>query len=260
MFTRPDPATKIYAVRFSQRFYVPAEHDLLLSFEPIRRDNGAVSQAGGLRLRTRLQRTLSEAEIGAANTRILRRPQSGGSAPATPETESEDGGFIISSDSYKPKVNWDGEAVPDGPWLEQALLRVNDTPITNEDVVVGSTILIIVIIIIVVICCGCSWWKRKVIAEGVRRASTYVVRASQRLRRSIHAKLRGRQSDPVPEGPAPSPSALGRNKQEVAFFQDLFDHQKAPESARPLRGESEDVENAGARLPTDHSVPDAQSP
>ena len=28
------------------------------------------------------------------------------------------------------KVNWDGETVTDGPWLEKTVFTINDTPIT----------------------------------------------------------------------------------------------------------------------------------
>jgi hypothetical protein len=87
------------------------------------------------------------------------------------------------------QVNWDGEKVSDGPWLEQSVLKINDTPITNEDLLISTTILIIVIIIVVVICIGVSWWKRKQIAEGARRASTFIVRASQNVRKTIRLKL-----------------------------------------------------------------------
>lgn len=77
----------------------------------------------------------------------------------------------------------------DGPWLEQTVITINDTPITNQDIVISSSILIIIIVVVVVICMGISWWKRKQIANGVRRASTYMVRASQRVRKSIRQKL-----------------------------------------------------------------------
>lgn len=246
VFTKPDNVTKIYLVRFGQRFYVPAEYDLLLSFEPVRRLNGVVSQAGKLRLRTWLQSSLSEEEVRAANTRILLRPQSDAEAPLDDDKENEEGGYLDAGDAGGPKVNWDGEAVSDGPWLERELFRVADTPITNKDVVVGSTVLLIIIMIVVVICLGISWWKRKAIAEGVRRASTYVVRASQRLRRSIRAKLGGDEPVPAAEE-SPSPGALGRNKREVAFLQDLFERQAGPDSARPLRAEKYAVEMAEGR-------------
>lgn len=74
-------------------------------------------------------------------------------------------------------------------WLDRTAIKINDTPITNEELLISTTVLIIIIVIITVICLGISWWKRKQIAEGMRRASTYVSRVSKRLRQSVREKM-----------------------------------------------------------------------
>lgn len=72
--------------------------------------------------------------------------------------------YEIADSGTGQKVNWDGEVVPDGPWLEKTLLTIGDAEITNEHVVVGSGVLIAVIILAVLACFLVSWWKRKYIA------------------------------------------------------------------------------------------------
>jgi len=53
----------------------------------------------------------------------------------------------------------------------------------------SSTALIVAIAVGVAICMLVSWWKRRAIAAGARRASAVVVRASVKLRRSISQRL-----------------------------------------------------------------------
>ena len=77
-YSEPDPKTKIYGVRFSQRFFIPAEYDIILAFEPTYRRNGIVSTGGKIRFKSFLQRELSDDELLAANTKILNRPTSSG--------------------------------------------------------------------------------------------------------------------------------------------------------------------------------------
>ena len=50
----PDPKTKIYGVKFSQRFFIPAEYDIILAFEPTYRANGIVSKGGKIRFKSLL--------------------------------------------------------------------------------------------------------------------------------------------------------------------------------------------------------------
>ena len=50
----PDPKTKIYGVKFSQRFFIPAEYDIILAFEPVYRRNGIVSKGGKIRFKSLL--------------------------------------------------------------------------------------------------------------------------------------------------------------------------------------------------------------
>ena len=67
----PDPKTKIYGVRFSQRFFIPAEYDIILGFEPTYRANDVISNGGKIRFKSWLQRELTDDDLLAANTKIL---------------------------------------------------------------------------------------------------------------------------------------------------------------------------------------------
>lgn len=58
-----DQVTQIYKVAFSQRFFIPAEHDLLLAFKPVKSESNHYSPSGLIKLRAWLQRSLSEADV-----------------------------------------------------------------------------------------------------------------------------------------------------------------------------------------------------
>ena len=117
-----------------------------------------------------------------------------------------------------PKINWEGQIVPEGPWLEKTLITIGSTEIKNEHVVWGSGIIIAIIILSVLICFAVSWWKRKFIVTQARRASTWV-------RRSLNRQVYGRSTDEFGHAEAfQAPNKIGRNKREIAFIRDLFDH------------------------------------
>lgn len=82
----PDPKTKIYGVRFSQRFFIPAEYDIILAFEPTWRANNIVSTGGKIRFKTMIQRELKDSDLLALNTKILLRP----TVTEDPESNTDD--------------------------------------------------------------------------------------------------------------------------------------------------------------------------
>ena len=47
-----DPVTQIYRVYFGSKFYIPAEYDLLLTFEPIKAASNVTSKMGKIKFRT----------------------------------------------------------------------------------------------------------------------------------------------------------------------------------------------------------------
>jgi len=66
---------------------------------------------------------------------------------------------------------------------------VGNVPITRKTVIVSSTTLLIIILVSVAICCAISYWKRREIADGARRASTFIVRKSQDIRKSLAGRM-----------------------------------------------------------------------
>ena len=75
------------------------------------------------------------------------------------------------------KVSWDGEVVPgDKSWVDKELFTIGDYEVTAEDAVISSAVVIVLIIIASLICLFISWRKRHAIADGARRASTFIVR------------------------------------------------------------------------------------
>jgi len=84
----------------------------------------------------------------------------------------------IDLNETKPDKNWDGVKVSDGEWIDKELFKIGDVSITNKTVIISSTTLIIIILVTVAVCLAISYWKRKQIAEGARRASTFIRRKS----------------------------------------------------------------------------------
>ena len=83
------------------------------------------------------------------------------------------------------RISWDGKVVKAGAWHEEKLFTVGDLTVTKGGATGLGAGTIVAIIIGVLICMFCSWRKREVIAEGVRRASTIVYNAGVQIRRSI---------------------------------------------------------------------------
>ena len=73
----------------------------------------------------------------------------------------------------------------DEPWYNKELFKIGSVAVTTGDLTIGSIVLIVIAAIVFLVMSIIAWRKRKAIAEGARRASDYVRRASQNLRRSI---------------------------------------------------------------------------
>lgn len=71
----------------------------------------------------------------------------------------------------KPKVNWDGEYIPPGPWIDWELFSIGGFKVTIKHLVISIGGIIGIILSVVIIFCSVSWWKRKNIAEAGRRMS-----------------------------------------------------------------------------------------
>ena len=97
--------------------------------------------------------------------------------PIIEEKEDEKEPFENENFNKTDKVNWEGEEVPDGPWIDEKLFMVGGMQITNRHVVIGSSTILIIIIVAVVICSVVSFYKRKEIETGARRLSAVVRRS-----------------------------------------------------------------------------------
>ena len=58
----------------------------------------------------------------------------------------------------------------DEKWLDREILG----PVTGQDIVISTVVLIAIIIVAVLVCSYISWRKRHAIADGARRASTFI--------------------------------------------------------------------------------------
>jgi len=94
------------------------------------------------------------------------------------EDKKKDDVIYIEKNETKPDTNWDGVKVSEGEWIDKELFKIGDVSITTKTVIISSTTIIIIILIAVAICLAISYWKRKQIADGARRASTYIRRKS----------------------------------------------------------------------------------
>jgi len=190
----------MYRSRFGNIFYIPAEKDVLISFAPVKNidDNvGIISMSGKIRLRTWYQPEFNETTRNDPAVTVVPRAfvknlptntssnTTENSTTLTNETaiieEELDNQVLIETDPNSTKVNWDGEEIPEGPWIDRELFKIGDISVTNKDVVVGSGTIVIIVIVVFSVCAFISWRKRKEIAIQARRASTYLRRASSKI-------------------------------------------------------------------------------
>ena len=72
---------------------------------------------------------------------------------------------VVTVNESESKVNWDGEEIPPGPWIDRELFSIGDFVVTNKTVVGVSGATVIIILIFVGICMYISYRNRKRIAE-----------------------------------------------------------------------------------------------
>ena len=137
------------------------------------------------------------------------------------KNSTKDGGTYEASNktTNKTKVDWDGKKVQEGPWYDKELFTIWGAKFTAKEVGGISGGLLAVIIITVLVCLYCSWRKREAIAEGARRASTFISAMGTSIRRSI---IGGPQNAYEGESVQPSPRDLTRDPNQRNFLKDLF--------------------------------------
>ena len=113
----------------------------------------------------------------------------------------------------------------DESWIDKELFTIGGVEVTAKDAVISSTVILVIIIIASLICLFISWRKRHAIANGARRASTFIVRQSQIIRNTIKANL-GRPVEEIPDIEV-DPNKIGRSKHEKEFLKDMFKYQSA---------------------------------
>ena len=110
-------------------------------------------------------------------------------------------------------------------WTDKELFSIGDFTVTAQDAVISSTVIVILIVIGSLICLYISWRKRHAIADGARRASTFIVRQSQILRNTIKSKM-GQPTEAADATPV-DPNKIGRSRNEKEFLKDMFKYQSA---------------------------------
>lgn len=220
-------------------------------FAPIRNIGdqvGVISKSGKIKVRTWYNSTVSSTVKD--NTDVVYIPQTGTpvdddiivantTANQTfPTTDFKE----IKTNTTKVKTNWDGEVIPEGPWVDKELFCVGDACVTAGDAVIGTATLIIIILVVVAICMFISYRKRKEIAAGARRLSSYAVRASQKLRASMAGKRPEETGDPNFKA---NPKDITKDKKEQAMLGDMFAHQDGAKALAEDE-ESKAIENKDA--------------
>ena len=118
-----------------------------------------------------------------------------------------------SDDANTTKVSWEGELIPNGPWIDRELFKIGNITITNKDVVVSTGVTLAIALGVVSTCSYISWRNRKAIAAGARRASEYVRNSVKKIRQSFSGA-------PPDENPRRVSDVIP-GKQQQNFFKDL---------------------------------------
>lgn len=117
------------------------------------------------------------------------------------------------------RTTWEGETVKKGAWYDAELFKIGSLAVTAKEVGGVSGIVAVLITIGVMCCCFTCYKKRDDIEEGVRRASTVIMRAGSRLRQSIVGRGVGDPNEP--EEPA-DPEKLTKDVRRRQFLKDMF--------------------------------------
>lgn len=86
-------------------------------------------------------------------------------------------------------VDWDGKEVSEvieDPHRLKPLEEASEDEVTPTHI---SVVVIIVVVVVLACCCYCVWRNRTKIATEARRASTFLARKSESIRRSIRRTL-----------------------------------------------------------------------
>lgn len=237
MISNQTEVGRVFEARFGSKYVIPAEHDVLINYAPTGSQDNVLSPMGKFRLRTQLVSNAQalweddkqayefmwrEGEEPVVEIPILE--------PETNSTDNSTDGSDSGNSTEEVVVNWDGEVVPDGPWLDREAFTIGDTVITNQDVVVGSSSTMLLLILIGAICCYCCFRKRKRIAIEARRASMAVRRATHSFRRSMSIKLGMEDIGELPEAEVEDVIEDFRgNKRQKNFMKDFFHAQNQEE-------------------------------
>ena len=69
------------------------------------------------------------------------------------------------------RVNWNGEPVPDGPWIEKNVISIGDLKLKNKDFVYAGSSAMIILVTLLCACLCVSYYKRKSLTTYGRRLS-----------------------------------------------------------------------------------------
>ena len=80
------------------------------------------------------------------------------------------------------RTTWDGKVVKKGAWYDTELFKLGSLSVTAKEVGGVSGLVAVLITAGVFCCCFGCYKKRDDIEEGVRRASTIIMKAGSRIR------------------------------------------------------------------------------
>lgn len=68
---KPESDVQVISVSFSQKYYIPVTHDILIRFSPIKDREDKISQAGLIKVRARLQTEITSMEKADPNSKVI---------------------------------------------------------------------------------------------------------------------------------------------------------------------------------------------
>lgn len=185
---------------FGSKFVVPSDSQVWVQFEPESNDpsrSEILSKAGKFQMRTRTLDT-SIAEIYSEHNATYNFYFREADIPAELKGSSTE---VTIDTTETEKTNWEGEEVSLAkPWYDETLFSVGGVEITKKEALIGTAGIVAIIVVVVLVCCFISWRKRKQIAAGVRRASTFIKRQSLKLRNSLYGKPVEKKQEELPKG------------------------------------------------------------
>lgn len=161
---------ELYRSRWGNKFYIDDGKDILIEFAPVRWADGnrVRSHTGKIKVKVKhvkdvpLKDRVDPMVIISKKAIEQLNIESKQPVDTMTHTRQSNSSLPLETPYIKShRINWLGEKVPDGPWIEQNLFSIDDFKVGNKDLVYGGSSALLILFALLVACLSVSYYKRK---------------------------------------------------------------------------------------------------